>query len=48
MNRIYQGKVTNVEIANPAILSASNAAPRSRERETVAAGRVRDDGGKFS
>jgi hypothetical protein len=45
MNRIYQGKVTNVEIANPDqhashILSASTAIPRPRERERVVEDRV--------
>lgn len=34
MNRIYQGRVSKVEI--PAILSASNRFLRSREREKVA------------
>jgi hypothetical protein len=46
MNRIYQGKVTNVETANPdqhapRILSASTAVPRPRERERVVGDRVR-------
>jgi len=51
MNRIYRGKVTNMEIYNPRILSApaatarqrgeSNAVPRSRERERLAEGRMR-------
>jgi hypothetical protein len=39
MNRIYQGRVSKVEIQN--ILSASDAVLRSREREKVAAGRMR-------
>jgi hypothetical protein len=46
MNRIYQGKVTQVEIPDPGILSASNDAPRSRERERVVEDRVRDVGEK--
>jgi len=51
MNRIYQGEVTNVEIANPdqhapRIRSASNAIPRSRERETPLAHRMGEGGSK--
>ena len=46
MNRIYQGKVTQVEIPDPDFLSAVNTALRSRERERVVEDRVRDVGEK--
>ena len=49
MNRIYQGKVTHVEITNPdkhapRLLSASNPVPRSREREMPLAHRMGEGG----